>query len=326
MTLATWLTDSQLDAKALLRAIFGWRRSNVVTHLDHAEQADINDGATVQSVGWGYIQHRAYKRAANVFERCLRNTPPVDISRADLLLGAAFSLWRLGRCKEARETLYPLVRNHISEAITANERVMESNANACRVYLEVSRDLLLFLPVHRRLREADRWDLALISSKLLDLLDNLPNASAQDRMLAHIAVRHVAWLLGKQVSLKEIQMEFAACLHSKYPTAAWAAVVHLIQMSLPDGIRAWRMLHGRLKEAHREDYLKKNYESLLVGLAAKVLPHVGLFFPELAYVILRVAYGLRTERTEFRFSRQLAKWETWQEEWKKTGIVHAELE
>lgn len=249
----------------------------------------------------------------------------MDDDRAHLTLGSAFALWRLGRWKKARETLYPLVCSDIPELPNAHATFREIVADSCRVYLEVSRDLLLFLPKDRRTLEARRWKLAFISSRLHMLLDDLPNGNAQDRMLAHIVIRHIDWLTGKRMTFDDVHTEFITCLHSRYPTAAWATVVHLLQISLPSGMRAWRVLHDRLKEAHREDYLKKNYESLLVAIFAIVVSRIGLCLPKVAYASIRVAYGLRTERTESQFSRQLAKWEMWRQEWNRTGVLQTEI-
>lgn len=262
--LSRWLADTPLDSRGLLRAVFAWRRSNALAHLDHTDRLDLDDVAACRRLGWGYIQHRAYKRADLVFERGLKLATAMDENRAHLFLGAAFALWRLGRWNDARMTLYPLVRNDIPELANANETFREIFADACRVYLEVSRDLLQFLPHRRRSVTAAEWDLAPISCRLRSLLDDLPNGSAQDLLLARLVIRNIEWLTGKQMHFDDVQSEFSASMHSKYPTVAWAGIAHLLQMSFSDGVRSWRMLHRRLKDAHRSDYLAKNYETLLV--------------------------------------------------------------
>ena len=207
----------------------------------------------------------------------------------------------------------------------APETFREILADACRVYLEVNRDILQFLPKRRRRLEAEGWELALVSHRLLSLLNDLSKASAENRLLAHIVIRNIKWLTGEQMEFDAVQSEFATCLNSLYPMAAWAAIAHLLQMSLRAGMRSWRVLHRRLKEAHREDYLVKNYESLLLAFLAMVVSRIGLFFPTVAGAAIRIAYGLHAERAERQFNKQLVKWERWKEEWRMTGIVLTEI-
>lgn len=322
----TWLNDADLDVRALLRSLFGWRRSNAVAHLDHADQLDLNDTVACRRLGWGYIQQRAYKRAAQVFMERLEITTAmtaIDENRADLCLGAAFALWRIGKWKSARETLYPLVHANILDFVNANATFREIVANACRIYLEVSRDLLVFLPQRRRCVEASRWEFDAISLQLLQLLKGLPNGSAQNIMLAHFVIDNINWLTGKPVQPRNVQSEFTASLDSKYPTVAWAGVLHLLQMSPVDGMQAWWKLRRQLKKAYRQDYLAKNYESLVLSFLATIVSHFGLSVP--TYAAIRAVYGLRTEWSEFKFNKQLVKWERWQEEWERTGIVFTEI-
>lgn len=323
--LANWLGNTRLDVRALLRSIFEWRRSNALAHLEHTDQLDLADVTACRRRGWVYIQHRAYKRTTLVFERGLKIlATAIDENRVHLSLGEAFALWRLGRWEKARETLYPVVRQDIFDLANADEMFREIFADACRVFLEVSRDLLQFLPKRRRYLEATRWELDSISSRLRSLLDDLPKGSAQDRMLADLVIRNIQWLTGTQMRFDDVQSEFITSLNSKYPTAAWGGIGHLLQMSLCDGMQSWRMLHRRLKEAHRKDYVLKNYEALLLALVAIVVSRTGLFFPALARTAIWIAYGFRTERTERQFNKQLVKWESWQEQWKTGGFVLTE--
>lgn len=314
LILHKWCEKTDVNAEELIESLFEWRRAWPILHIYHEEP--LTDSPVVRSrkYGWACIQLRAYETALKVFSDVLVSSPMATEDEFHIALGKGFALWRLGRLNEARETLGELADNAINELATASisdHQLMGLLSNVLRNYLEVSRDVLQWLPPKKRTQASKEWKLDIIS----DSLESLPRRSLGGWLLNRLVILHIKWLQGENVTVKEVRELYDNAYNSNLFNIASAIVSLLLQMSPREGFKAWRVVHQELKATGIKHYVRKDYQSLVgvVGATRLVRPFGKL--------IIRAFGYCRTWTQERKYQINLKKWSRWRKEWITSGKV-----
>lgn len=313
--LKEWMKRTNLNAKLLVRSLYEWRRTDPILHLYHEESAEGGQVIRFRRYGWACIQRRAYRTAFEVFNRALKSEGLTIEDELHLIQGQGFALWRMGRWEESRAVLESLI-NRVAQKLAIKsdlkgQPMKDLLSDIYRNYLEVSRDLLQIMPPKKRLQKATQWKL----DDAFHCLDRLPHSSPQNQILATLVERHIDWLLDKKVTVTEIKTLCETCLNSTYPTTAWAVVSLLLQMSIREGWKFYRIVHSNLKKAGITHYLRKNQESLVLASLRWLIRPLGIKGYNAAKLMIKWYYEFRTRFDEQQYKKQSKEWTKWRLGW-----------
>lgn len=316
-----WLKIINLDAKKLIISVLEWKQSDALLHLYHEElNGDLI--SRCRNYGWTCIQHRAYKTASNIFDHALKNSTGLDIvDNFHLRLGKCFADWRMGKWEKSRFCLEKLADEATKQfSLKINiidQKTVDLLSDIYRNYLEISRDILQFLPKNKRSKSAHEWKL----NSAIYLLENLPQSSPENKILTKLVEYNINWLLGNHISSEKIQKLFETSINLNYPSAAWAIYSLMLQMSILKSLNFYKILKKKINDARLTHYIGKLIESIILSILILITPPLGkLFIKE----IIKLSYHLRTLFGEIKYRRQVKKWCKWRHDWIIFGDIQAE--
>lgn len=323
--LAEWIQSHSFDDMGLVRAIYAWRRTEPIAHLDLERLAEMDIGVRLREYAWTCVQRRVYRTAYKAFARALETEQLSQATQLWLGEGQGFALWRQGDWEAARAYLMELLEYALAstadDQITIQSDLESVYSGICRVYLEVSHDLLQFVPVPRRSQLVEKWKIHDAMRLLRHLLTRRGVIGPENALLARSVLLNTEWLLGKDVSVEEITALLETSKNSQYPITTWTIVGFLLQRSFLEGLKEWRVMDQIFKEARIGHYRRKNLESLLTAILVITLRPFDMLGYYFARGLIRWFYRWRTDRDERRYREQIKEWSQWRSHWIETGEI-----
>ncbi|HEY6806875.1 MAG TPA: SIR2 family protein [Pyrinomonadaceae bacterium] len=309
-----WGNEVKLNAKDLIKLMYEWRQVDPILHLLYEELFAAQTILNLRKYAWGCIQRGLYLSALQIFLVASRKENLTIEDSLNIQLGQAFAFWRVGRPRKSQRLLLKLIMQVETERLKFRQ-FYDSNLipDIYRVYLEVSRDRLQFAPLKKRQALAQSWQI----DSIRKINRTIPKSSPQNEILAVIVDRHIALILKEDVSKEEIQDLCDRCLNSNYIPASWATITVLLQMSLPDGLAAYRRCEMKMQKLGITHYLRKGQESILVARLQKRLP----FGHQLLNFFLGQLRLWVTLFQEARFVFRRKAWDRWRANALLTGTI-----
>lgn len=295
--LLEWCKTSEVNLELLLEKFFQWRNALPILHMQYTKNNEPNrTPKQLREYGSLCNQIRVYNSARAIFSYGLtfKNLDAED--QIDLRQGFGFSLWRLGQLDRARSVL--------SEALNIySTSDLKLKSDVCRLYLEVSRDILRFTP-DQAMRKSlyQEWNL----ERTLKILEPLPKSSPQNALLSELVKYDIMELIGSTVSFETIKLLYDECVNSRYQAAASACAEVLIRMSFWKGLACLRDSTKTLRNIGMWHYVYKNVIAGLNAIISKRFPWLLRF----SYQIHRIWRGIYTSYLEWRFETRLHQWKS----------------
>lgn len=265
--LRRWFEDAPRELlPKTVEDVLAWKASWSVIHMTQVRGWVKDDAGIRRSAedywdeGHAHLQTANYLPAKESFDRAgaaLRNQPR-------LVRWKGFTEWRLGRLREAINTLAPVA---LKPPPDSPHR--QYVAECMRTYLEAGRDLIRGAKGSKR--ESLFGELSL--GRVMDNLSTLRQDSTESELWTKATIMEIKFLMGQGVRVEELEDIYAKCRDLQLLTAAQTAACVLVTIDYAAGREAIREISGMLSQSMDNPHgRRKAFTALLYARLPVKLP------------------------------------------------------